>query len=180
MIIIASENPTKIEAARAALAQYPRLAKEQLVSMAVPSQVRRQPMSLTETIEGATNRAYGALRASPLCDLAIGIESGVFLLPNDRIKQLVGTCACAIAGRGKYPLVEMSSTWTLPWRVAELVLNGKSVSEAALETGYTHQQDVGHYDGLIGVLSGGRLTRKTYMQEAVRNALMNMSPAERD
>ena len=56
-LVVASQNPVKVEAARRGFASmFPGRAFD-LHSVAVPSGVRPQPLSDAETLQGALNRA---------------------------------------------------------------------------------------------------------------------------
>ena len=55
----------------------------QVLTENVPSGVRPQPVGRDETLEGATNRARGALLAHPSADVAIGIENGMWPSPSN-------------------------------------------------------------------------------------------------
>lgn len=56
-------------------------AKEQkeheIVGCDVQSGVSAQPMSAAECLQGATNRAKAAMKATPSADFAIGLEGGL-------------------------------------------------------------------------------------------------------
>jgi hypothetical protein len=62
-VAIGTTNAGKCQAVRAALASYERLAGCALAPTKVESGVADQPMTLAETLQGAKNRARGALEA---------------------------------------------------------------------------------------------------------------------
>ena len=76
-LVVASQNPVKIEATRRGFARmFPRRAFY-LHPVAVPSGVRPQPLSDAETLQGALNRVQHAAHLVPHADYWVGIEGGV-------------------------------------------------------------------------------------------------------
>src|SRR5512133_1388165 len=76
-IIIASNNPVKIESVRAGYARMFPGEAFTCQGMSVPSHVSDQPFSSAETLQGAFNRASGAREQAPAADYWVGIEGGV-------------------------------------------------------------------------------------------------------
>jgi non-canonical (house-cleaning) NTP pyrophosphatase len=69
-------------------------------------------------------------------------------------------CACAIFDGSEYHL-GLSSAWEAPERVSKLILeDGLDMNEAAYEAGLTKDKKVGSAQGLVGIMTRGRLTRK--------------------
>ena len=76
-IVVGSENPTKIHAAKMAFMKaFPNEPLE-VVGVKVSSGVPDQPQGQNQTIEGAINRAKRALEQTPDADFGVGEEGGM-------------------------------------------------------------------------------------------------------
>jgi len=157
-IKLASQNPVKLEALREILQDYPHLKNAEIVAVESLSEVSEQPKSLEETIRGATNRARNAYSG---CDYSFGIESGLMEVPY--------------IFDGKEYHLGLSSAWEAPKRVTEYMIeDGLDMNDAAYKAGLTENPKVGAAEGLVGIVTGGRLTRKEYTKEAIRTALIHL------
>lgn len=76
-IIIASENPVKIQATLDGFSKMFPDEKFEIKGISVDSEVKVQPMSDEETLMGAENRARNAMKIYPQADYYIGIEGGI-------------------------------------------------------------------------------------------------------
>lgn len=191
-IVVGSKNPVKVAAVEEIVqALFPRFRTGKVISRDVPSGVSEQPKSLDETIRGATNRARSAAAIVPApADgiVSFGIESGIFpvaatLSENTGISHCFDVCVCVIHRPGKIDIIGMSSIWELPRPVRAFVREheGKTIDDAFFELGYTTKRRVGYTDeGAVGILSGGRLTRKDYTKQAILAAFTSMDPKERE
>lgn len=169
-IKVGSKNKVKLEAVSEILQDYPHL-KDAIVSeIEVSSNVADQPKSLEETIQGAMNRAKGAFQD---CKYGFGIESGLMAVPNTK-SGFMDVCVCAIFDGNEYHL-GLSSAWEAPKKVMHYMFNeGMDMNEAAFKAGLTQNPKVGSAEGLVGIMTRGRLTRKTYTKEAIRVALIHL------
>lgn len=52
--------------------------------------------------------------------------------------------------------------------------DGLDMNEAAYKAGLTKNLKVGTAEGLVGIMTKGRLTRKEYTKEAIRTALIHL------
>ncbi len=168
-ITIGSANPVKVEALRELIVDYPHLRDATVVAHEVSSGVSEQPRSLSETIEGATNRARNAFHE---CTYSFGIESGLMEVPTTKTGYM-DVCVCVIFDGSEYHL-GLSSAWEVPHRVAELMSQGLTMSEAAHQAGFSSNPNLGSAEGLVGIVTKGRLTRKAYTKEAIRTALIHI------
>lgn len=83
-------------------------------------------------------------------------------------------CVCAIFDGTEYHL-GLSSAWEAPKAVMEHMLkDGLDMNDAAFKAGFTKDPKVGSAEGLVGIVTKGRLTRKEYTKEAVRTALIHL------
>jgi non-canonical (house-cleaning) NTP pyrophosphatase len=82
--------------------------------------------------------------------------------------------ACAIFD-GETISLGLSSGFEFPPKVMKMVLKDKIIiAKAFKQLGYTEKEDIGKEEGGVGLLTKGRLPRKDYEKEAVRNALIHL------
>lgn len=175
-ITIGSKNPTKIKALEEIIQDYPHLKDCQIIPFEASSNVEEQPKSLEETIQGAMNRAKGAYKE---CDFSFGIESGLMAVPHTKTGYMDLTACCIFDGK-EYHL-GLSSAWEAPKLVSKYMLEeGLDMNEAAFKAGLTDNPKVGFSEGLVGIVTKGRLTRKEYTKEAIRTALIHIDNKERE
>jgi inosine/xanthosine triphosphatase len=169
-INIGSKNKIKVEALKEIILQYENLRNFSVISKEVSSDISDQPKSLDETITGAVNRAKKIFKD---CRYSFGIESGLMQVSQAK-SGYMDVCVCAIYD-GKKVCLGFSSAWEVPASIVQLMINkGLNMSEAALEVGLTENSKIGSAEGLIGILSKGKLTRKEYTKEAIRTALVQL------
>ncbi len=171
-LIIASLNPQKISAVKELAKEYPMLLDAVIEGVSVPSGVGDQPKSLDETIQGAINRAKSAIGDA---DYSFGIESGMVQVPYTKT-GMMDLCVCAIYD-GKEIHLGLSSAFEPPKSVFKLMEKGMNMSDATAAAGLTTNKNVGAAEGLIGILTHGRLTRLSYTKQAVTTALIHLENA---
>ena len=76
-LVVASQNPVKIEATRRGFASMFPGSTWHIHAVTVPSGVRPQPLSDAETLQGALNRVQHAAHLVPRAEYWVGIEGGV-------------------------------------------------------------------------------------------------------
>lgn len=173
-IIVASTNPIKVNAVKEILEDYKNFLGASIISVKASSGVSHQPKSLQETVEGARNRAKNAFKD---CDYSIGIESGLMQVPHTKSGYMDVT-ACAIFDGRKFHL-GLSSAFEYPKKMTELVLKeGIEIDEAATKADFTKNPDIGNAEGMIGLLTNGRLKRKEYTKQALLTALIHLENPE--
>jgi len=169
-IIVGSKNPNKVEAVREAFGSFKEFRDIEIVSLSADSGVGEQPKTMEDTVNGAMNRARNAFID---CDLSVGIESGIFKVPNTKSGYMDSTI-CALFDGKNYHLGG-SPTFEYPKSMVDLVLNeGHDISQAAKKIGLTNNSDVGDAEGIIGILSNGVLDRKSYTKPAVITAIIHL------
>lgn len=169
-IKIASKNPTKVKALKEIILDYEELKNAEVISESFFSGVEEQPKSLEETIQGAMNRSRNVYND---CEYSFGIESGIMKVPHTK-SGYMDVCACAIYDGKEYHL-GLSSAWEPPKEIIDYIINeGLDMSQAALKANITTHPKVGTAEGLIGILTEGKLTRKDYTKEAIRTALIKL------
>jgi hypothetical protein len=75
--------------------------------------------------------------------------------------------------------VGYSCAWPLPGACARRVREeGMDLSQAANASGLCRDPKIGEKGGLIGVLTGGRVTRPQYTVQSIQMALLSMNPRQ--
>ena len=169
-IVVASENPSKIEAVRDILKDYEILMGAEIFSVKPQSDMVEQPVSWRQIIQGAINRARNAFREE--YNYSFGMESGVVQLVPEIGRFDFGACSIY---DGKKEYLGFSCGFEIP-RLVQKILEDKWVdlSEACKIAGITTEQKVGAGEGLIGILTGRRVTRKDQIKQAVQMALIGL------
>ena len=163
-ISVGSLNPVKTEAVRTVMERI--YGEVILTSSDVSSGVPEQPWG-EETYKGAVNRAKAAMKD---CDLAVGIEAGVFEVYDG----LYDVQHCAILDKSGRMTIGMSSGFRYPDDVIELLRKGMTVGEAMKQL-YT-KDSRGRKEGAVGVLSKGLLDRKSLTEQSVMAAMIPRMP----
>lgn len=156
-IIIGSQNPAKIAAVKSAFEQY----EADFLTLSVPSGVSEQPFSDEETIKGAVNRAYHALKAGD-GDLGIGLEGGVQETPY-------GLFLCnwgALVEEGKEPIIGGGARIPLPEVIAEKLRAGEELGPVMDE--YTKLRSVRTKEGAVGVFTNGYISRSDMFSHVMK------------
>lgn len=170
-IVIASQNPVKIEAVRSGFEiMFPGETFD-IRSLSVPSGVGRQPMTSAETLQGAQNRAHNARQAIPQADYWVGIEGGIDWIDE----QMVAFAWIFVISQNRIGKSK-TGTFFLPAEVANLVRQGKELGEAddiVFERSNSKQKD-----GAIGILTGNVIDRTRLYQHAVILALVSFKNPE--
>lgn len=170
-IAIGSTNRVKIQALEEVLKDYPKFIEAKIIPFSVPSGVSDQPHSIAEMITGAKNRAKNAFDACGSCVYSFGMESGLFEAPGTQT-GFIEACICSLYNGESYA-IGLSSGFEVPPQILKFVLEEKvDLNEACQRSGFTTNKKLGEGDGLIGMLTNGRLRRKEYTKQSVITALI--------
>jgi inosine/xanthosine triphosphatase len=173
MIAVGSKNIIKVQAVEEVVKEYPLLAGYSIHAFDVTSGVSNQPLSLEETTLGAKNRAKHAFGACPSCRYGFGIESGLFQV-NGTETGFLEACICCIYD-GTSHFVGMSCGFEVPKPILNFILEKKmDLAQACFHSGITSNPNLGSAEGLIGILSKGRVNRKEYTRQCIVTALMQV------
>lgn len=164
-VIVASTNPTKIEAVRLGFRSMFPGARLTFDGVAVESGVSDQPASDAETLLGAQNRAANARRARPDADFWVGVEGGVEN-GGEALLAFAWIVVLSVDGQGH----SRTATFTLPDEVAALVRQGVELGEADDRVfGRTNSKQA---NGAVGILTHDALDRAGFYSQAVLLALI--------
>lgn len=168
IIRVGSGNPVKLEAIRAVMEE--RFPGAVFRPVKVASGVSDQPIGLAETLRGAGNRARAAFGE---CDLSVALESGLVEVPETATGYMNLTACAIFDGREMY--MGLGPAFELPQDVTRLVVEeGLELDPAVRRAGLTDNERIGYAQGIIGILSRGRVTRADYSRPAVSMALVRM------
>lgn len=172
-VIVGSQNRVKVEAVQQTLKDYSLFKEAVVSSIEVSSDVSDQPMSLEEIIKGAKTRAFKAFTAISDANYSLGIESGLFEALGTETGYLEA-CITAIYDGKKYH-IGLSCGFEVPPKILETVLEAKKdLSGACHHVGITSNPKLGASEGLIGILTGGRINRKEYTSQSIIMALAQL------
>ena len=168
IIKVGSMNPVKLGAIRAVMET--RFPGAEFVPVSVDSGVPVQPIGLEETLRGAKNRARAAFAG---CDMSVALESGLVPVPETATGYMNLTTCAIFDGAEMY--LGLGPAFELPAEVTRLVTEeGLELDPAVRRAGLTDSERIGYAQGIIGILSGGRVTRMDYSRPAVSMALVRM------
>jgi inosine/xanthosine triphosphatase len=175
-IAVGSCNPVKLKAATNGITlcftQMPQYHDQRISSYPynVPSAVSDQPMSDSETKQGAMNRSLAAYRRheeehSTPPDYAVGLEGGCEIV-NDNLECFAWI---AIFDGQRYGFARTSS-FTLPSKIKELVVGGMELGDADdVVFKCVNSKQAG---GTVGHLTLGIVDRAAYYEQAVVLAMV--------
>ena len=149
-IAVGSTNPTKVSAVTAIVTQlWP---EAEILPVSVPTGVSEMPMSDSETITGARNRARAA-RLALDADLGFGLEGGVHSDPIGLVLQgwvvvVDGNGREGVAGAGRLPLPPM---------IANRILAGEELGPVMDDL--LGESNVKARGGAVGTLTKGLIPR---------------------
>ncbi len=176
LIAVGTTNRAKVEAVQELILDYPNLASAEIVSVPVSSEISDQPLTLAETIQGAKNRARNAFTECGNCQYGIGIESGLIEAPGTQTGYMNISACCIYDGTDSF--IGLSTAFEIPPHVLEYVLKEKcNLSQACLRSGISQNSHIGSEEGLIGILTDGRVDRKKYTKECLATALIQVENA---
>lgn len=165
-LVIASKNPVKIAAVRAGFEKMFPAETFLLDGVSVESGVSDQPMSDTETLEGAWNRSHRAYDAAHDADFWIGIEGGV----EDKAGEMEAFAWVVVKSREGKIGKGRTCTLFLPQKIAELLRQGKELGEA--DDIIFQRTNSKQENGAVGLLTHNAIDRTHYYTDAVILALI--------
>ncbi|OGV91001.1 hypothetical protein A3A66_03155 [Microgenomates group bacterium RIFCSPLOWO2_01_FULL_46_13] len=161
-IAVGSLNPVKLAAVKTAIKD--KLIRVKVVAVDVDSGVDGQPRSDAATRLGALNRAHAALKAVK-SDLAIGLEGGIII--NRRAVWNTVWC-CAVDKQDRISLVN-GERFILPQKISTPIRQG--IEMGPLMDELTGRKNIKHQEGMLGIVTGGWVSRETAYAHLVRLVL---------
>ncbi len=165
-IVVASQNPVKVDATRDAFATLMPDAALEMVPVTGDSGVSDQPISDDETRRGARNRALHAQASIPDAEFWVGLEGGIEVFED----QLMAFAWMAIVDRSGKISDARSATLPLPPGVKELIDDGMELGDANDQVFSTVNSKLG--GGAYGLLTDGLYTRESIYTQTLILALI--------
>ena len=166
-VLVGSENPVKIEAAKEVFSKY--FGQISVTGVKVSSKVSTQPVD-EEIFEGAKNRALELKKLKEeqnlQVDFFVGIEGGVKKLYSKWFALGVG---CVIDNQAKIGY-GLSPSFELPESIVEQLLSGSELGEVMEKI--SGKDNIRQREGAIGFLSKGMMDRKALYVDSLTAALV--------
>jgi inosine/xanthosine triphosphatase len=168
-IVVASNNPVKVQAVRLGFERMFTGAAFEIETLSVPSGVSDQPFSDLETLQGALNRSARAAQALPGADFWVGVEGGIEEDHEISPGELVAFAWVVVRSRERLGKGRTGAFY-LPPRVAELVHQGLELGQADdIVFGRSNSKQA---NGAIGILTEDVIDRAQLYEPAVIFALI--------
>lgn len=164
-IVIASQNPVKVNATLAGFRESFPQRQFTAVGISADSGVSDQPISDKETRLGAANRAIAARREHPESDFWVGIEGGIETMDGQMM-----AFAWVVIHSANQQGQSRSGAFLLPPQVQTLVRQGTELGNANDVVFAKHNSK--QQGGAIGLLTGDVIGRQQLYQHAVVLALV--------
>lgn len=165
IIAIGTENGAKNEAVKNVISKvWP---EASFRSAKTESGVADQPMSETEGIQGAINRAREALKLVPEADLGIGLEGYV---DETEFGMFLAGAVVIIDKNGQTGL-GTSAQILLPEWIAKELRSGKELGPLIQEKFKDEENKIRHTSGTGGILTNGLYNRVDEFTNALQCAL---------
>lgn len=160
VVAVASANPAKIQAVRAAFAEAFPQTNFQIDGFATESGVAAQPMSADETLQGAANR-LADLQQRQHADFYVAIEAGL---------DQGMTFAWMLVSDGQTTGKARSASLMLPKAVVQRLEQGEELGDVMDALFGT--QNIKQAGGAIGLLTQHKLSRSSVYHQALILALI--------
>lgn len=157
VVAVGSKNPVKIQAVKNAFLNE----EIKLIPCSASSQVRDQPLSDEETLQGAINRAKDCLEKTD-AELGVGLEAGIFF----RNTQLYLCHWGAIVDRDQHVYFTNGPIILMPKDYQDALLAGENLEDVMHHS--TGIQSLGAKEGAIGVFTENRLNREQVLTQIVK------------
>ena len=168
IVAVASRNPNKLRAVESAYRMFGLRAR--VVAVDKPLGLPQQPVGLGEVVKGAVERALHAASAVPGAEHGVGIEAGAVEAGGFHLDV---TIAAIADGLGRVT-IGVGPGFEVPAVFLADVLRGAELGKLA--EAFFGKPAVGYREGLVGILSKGRIERSDLNALAVAMALLPRLP----
>jgi inosine/xanthosine triphosphatase len=162
-VAVGTKNEPKLAAVRQVF--LPIWPEAVIMAAPVPSGVSDQPWSAEEAMQGAINRAKGALAVTQ-ADFGVGLEGGVEEGPGGLL--LLSGWGAVITAEGRLGIGGGART-PLPAELANMLRSGIELGPAI--DAWLGRQGIGHHEGTVGILTGGHLLRSDSFANLLLHAM---------
>lgn len=165
LVIVGSNNPVKINAARLAFENVWQEQEFEVDGIDVSSNVSDQPMTDQETYMGAKNRAVNVLNERPDADYAVGLEGGLQQFQDQWFCTGWVVVMNRVGDIGSGTTIRIQ----IPQKMIDIVNEGNDLG-GATDTLFD-RINVKQQEGLFGILTNNALTRTTAFRDGIVAAL---------
>jgi len=159
-IVVGSYNPVKLNAVEQAFRRVFPDESLHVFPCSAPSGVNDQPMSDSETLTGAKNRANFCAIEHPDASYWVGLEGGC-QMRGAELEAFAWMFIKSPQGEGK----ARTASFELPQQVAQLVSSGMELGMA--DDHVFKQSNSKQQAGAVGLLTGGLINRSQYYEQAL-------------
>jgi inosine/xanthosine triphosphatase len=164
-IVIATENNAKIQAVKKVFESV--FGALEILAEKFPSEVAEQPLSETEGLQGALNRAKNARIKYPEADYCVGLEGYV---DSGKFDMFLGGAVAIISKDGRIGL-SPSAKVRLPRFMQEKIEAGAELGPLVKELMQDETGKIRQNEGTNGLLTNGLYTRIDEFADATKCAL---------
>ncbi len=169
-VIVGSNNPTKINAAKMAFEKVFPTESIEVIGVKVASGIPDQPRGYNQTIEGATNRAKRALAEVPDADYGVGEEGGMQEMElGNKQTQWFETGWCVVVDKNGTVGIGSSIHMEVPEKLMKHLRKGKELGEATDIEFKTIES--GKNAGFFGLITNGHIDRTNAYADGIISAL---------
>ena len=175
-VVVGSQNPVKLASAERAFQKYFPNDSVEVRGTKTDSGVSDQPMTITETMQGAINRAKSASNSD--ADFSVGIEGGLsfHVAEGEEIGFEMSFVCVYDCKTGEYE-ISSSHGYRIYPHVLEQIKEGKNLSDAMhAEYGIA---EIGKNNGVIGWLTNNEITRESSAHDGILLALSALLKEEK-
>lgn len=171
---VGSKNKTKVNAVAELLLEYPMFEGAEVLGVNIMVDEFGHPKNIDETVAGAIDRARQAYVGN---DYGFGIEGGLMAIPHTKTGYME-VAVCTIYD-GTQIHLGLSEACEWPKVAIVGILNkGLDGSQAMKAAGLTKHEKLGEHEGLISILTKGRMNRTQFNKSAVKMALLHLENPE--
>ncbi len=169
IIAVGSENPVKISAVKNVMRKL--LGDVKICGVIVSSGAPPQPMGLSQTLEGALNRATNALLRVDNSDLGVGIEAGLIDTVLGEERHYLDFQYCVIVDKEGRKTFGAGPGFEYPPIVNQKVIK-ENLEVGEIMEEITGIKKLGEKMGAIGYLSHGLIDRTKLTEFSVLMAML--------
>ncbi|MBB3228650.1 inosine/xanthosine triphosphatase [Luteibacter sp. Sphag1AF] len=170
-IVVASTNPVKVQAVKAAIAPFYADREVSVYGMSAPSGVSDQPMTAAETRLGAINRVNFLRETASGADLYVAMEGGIEVTEDG-----AATFAYVAIADDDQLSVGRSASLSLPAHVHDALAHGDELGHVIDRLFAT--ENIKQKGGTVSLLTNGRETRESVYTQALVLAMAPFLHAE--
>lgn len=160
-IVVASQNPVKINAVKHAVEKVFPDEECEIVGVNAVSDVSDQPMSNSETLFGAMNRCEHAAEVVMDADFWVGIEGGV----EEEASEMESFAWIVVKDKNDKIGKARTATFFVPQQMIDLMHQGKEMGEA--DDIIFNNENSKQKEGTVGALTKNVITRMDYYIDTV-------------